>query len=90
MGHFLRNYVFFLCKFDSCYSFYVIHLLLLNNYGVVGFFGVGEGGKEVKEQKLVDGGWGGLRCQRANVEGWGRKLFSSLRNFVFRNPVGHL
>ena len=49
-------------------------------------FGVGGGSKEVKEQKLL----GGLRCQRANVEGWGRKLFSSLRNFIIRNPVGHL
>ena len=56
MGHFLLNYVFFLCKFDSCYSFDVILLLLLNNYGVVGSFGVGGGGKEVKEQKLVGGG----------------------------------
>ena len=45
MGHFLLNYVFFLSKFDSCNPFYVILLLLLNNYGVVGSFGVGGGAR---------------------------------------------
>ena len=63
-------------------------MLLLNIFGVVGSFGVVGGGHGNKGAKA--GGGGGLRCQRANVEGWGRKLFSSLSNFIFRDPAGHL
>ena len=61
----------------------MLHIFVaLKPFWVGWFFWCWGGGQEGEKAKA--GWWGGgvgLSCQGANVEGWGRKLFSSLRNF---------